>query len=117
MADFHAGQIVIADWRDAMPTEPNKLRPAVVIEDDALFGPSYPAVILGPLTEHAALAVPSLSVPIAPTPENGCTKPCYALSHFVTAASAARVRATPSHITADELGRIRGQVAIAIGVR
>lgn len=117
MAGFHAGQIVIADWRDATPTEPNKLRPAVVIEDDALFGPNYPAVILVPLTEHAELALPSLSVPIMPTPENGCTKPCHAVSHFVTAASVARVRATPSRITAEELARIRRQVATAIGAR
>jgi mRNA interferase MazF len=117
VAGFHAGQIVIADWRDATPTEPNKLRPAVVIEDDALFAPSYPAVILVPLTEHAELALPSLSVPIMPTPENGCTKPCYAVSHFVTATSAARVRATPSHITTEELARIRGQIATAIGLR
>jgi hypothetical protein len=116
VAGFHAGQIVLADRHDATPTEPNKLCPAVVIEDEALFGPTYPAVILVPLTEHAELAIPSLSVPIAPTPENGCTKPCYASSHFVTAASAARVRATPSRVTPKELARIRRQVATAIGV-
>src|SRR5690348_3092731 len=32
-----AGQIVLADWRaDALPKEPNRLRPAVVVEDDGL---------------------------------------------------------------------------------
>ena len=49
MAAFEAGQIVIADWRDAIPREPNKLRPAVAIEDTALFDSLYPDVILFPL--------------------------------------------------------------------
>ncbi len=39
---LHAGQIVVADWRgDAMSKEPNKLRPAVVVEEDGLFAPAY----------------------------------------------------------------------------
>src|SRR5262245_31681590 len=117
MAAFRAGDIVIADWRDATPKEPNKLRPAVVIEDDELFADAYPVVILVPLTEQAELALPSLSVPIEPSPENGCTKLSYALSHFVTATSVARLRATPSRITSEQLARIRTQVAYAIGVR
>ena len=116
MAGFRAGQIVIADWRDATPKEANKLRPAIVIEDDALFGPGYPAVILVPLTEQAALAIPSLSVPIDPTAENGCATRCYAVSHFVTTTAAARVRATGSSIRPEELARIRRQVALAIGL-
>src|ERR1700730_4189205 len=33
LAGFSGGQIVIADWRDGLPKEPNKLRPAVVVED------------------------------------------------------------------------------------
>jgi mRNA-degrading endonuclease toxin of MazEF toxin-antitoxin module len=80
---LRAGQIVLADWRgDAMPKEPNKRRPAVVVEDHRLFAPVYPNVILVPLTEDAALAIPDLSIAIVPTAENGCTKPCWAVSHF-----------------------------------
>ena len=61
---LHAGQIVLADWRgDALPKEPNKLRPAVVVEDDGLFAPSYPNAILVPLTEDANFAIRELSVP------------------------------------------------------
>jgi mRNA interferase MazF len=37
LAGFSGGQIVVADWRDALPKEPNKLRSAVVIEDETLF--------------------------------------------------------------------------------
>jgi mRNA-degrading endonuclease toxin of MazEF toxin-antitoxin module len=114
---LRAGQIVLADWRgDAMPKEPNKRRPAVVVEDDALFVPSYPNVILVPLTEDAALAIPDLSVAIDPTTENGCSKPCWAVSHLVTTTSKSRLRATPSRITSEQLASIRRQIAVAIGI-
>lgn len=112
-----AGQIVLADWRgDAMPKEPNKLRPAVVVEDDGLFAPSYPNAILVPLTEDAALAIRDLSVAIAPSAENGCRKPCWAVSHLVATTSKARLRATRSHITPEQLATIRRQIAFAVGI-
>jgi mRNA-degrading endonuclease toxin of MazEF toxin-antitoxin module len=41
-----AGQIVLVDWRDALPKEPNKRRPAVVVEDRGLFDDAYPNLIL-----------------------------------------------------------------------
>jgi len=114
---LRAGQIVLADWRgDAMPREPNKRRPAVVVEDEGLFAPTYPNAILVPLTDDAALAIPDLSVAIAPTAENGCSKPCWAVSHLVATTSKARLRATPSHITPDQLTAVRRQVALAVGV-
>jgi mRNA-degrading endonuclease toxin of MazEF toxin-antitoxin module len=114
---FFAGQIVIADWRgDALPKEANKRRPAIIVEDDGLFAASYPNAILVPLTEDAALAIADLSVSISPTPENGCPKPCWAMSHLVTTASKQRIRATPSRITPDQLTRIRHQIAFAVGV-
>ena len=116
MAGFSSGQIVIADWRDALPKEPNKLRPAVVVEDEALFDPLYPNVILVPLTEDRRLAIADLSVAIDPTPQNGCTKRCYALSHCVATTSAARVTPTSSWIERQELTAIRRQIALAIGL-
>jgi mRNA interferase MazF len=116
LAGFSGGQIVLADWRDAPPKEPNKLRPAVVVEDETLFDPAYPNVILVPLTEDQRLAIPDLSVAIDPTPQNGCTKRYYALSHCVATTSAARVRPTASQITGRELVAIRRQIALAIGL-
>ena len=114
---LRAGQIVVADWRgDAIPKEPNKLRPAVVVEDDGLFAPAYPNTILVPLTEDVALAIPDLSVAIAPTAENGCAKPCWAVSHLVATTSKARLRATHSHITSEQLATVRRQIALAIGI-
>ena len=116
-APFLAGQIVIADWRgDALPKEPNKLRPAVVVEDDGLFGPAYPNVILVPLTGDAGLAIPDLSLAIEPTPGNGCAERCHALSHCVATTSKARLRPTRSAITPEQLATIRRQVALAIGL-
>lgn len=114
---LRAGQIVIADWRgDALPKEPNKRRPAVVVEDDGLFAPAYPNTILVPLTEDASLAIPDLSVAIAPTPDNGCSKLCWAVSHLVATTSKARLRATPSRITTDQLALIRRQIAFSVGI-
>ena len=75
-----AGQIVLVDWRDALPKEPNKQRPAVLVEDNDLFDETYPNLILVPLAEDLHLAIADLSVLIPPTPNNGCAKPCYALA-------------------------------------
>jgi mRNA-degrading endonuclease toxin of MazEF toxin-antitoxin module len=116
LAGFEPGQIVIADWRDAMPEEPNKLRPAIVVEDPELFGPTYPNVILVPLTEDRQLAMLDLSLAIDPTPDNGCTKRCFAISHFVTATSKSRVTATASRILPEQMQVIRRQIALAIGL-
>jgi mRNA interferase MazF len=116
MAALHAGQIVLADWRDALPKEPNKLRPAIVVEDDRLFPDGYQNVILVPLSEDGDLAPPDLSLVINPTAENGCTKRCYALSHCIAATSLERLTPTSSRITPDQLQTIRRQIAIAIGL-
>jgi mRNA interferase MazF len=116
LAGFSAGQIVVADWRDALPKEPNKLRPAVVVEDEALFDRAYPDVILVPLTEDERLAIPNLSIAIDPTPQNGCKKRCYALSHCVATTSARRIRPTSSRIAVDQLLAIRRRIALAIGL-
>lgn len=114
---LQAGQIVLADWRgDALPKEPNKRRPAVVVEDDRLFAPSYPNAILVPLTEDTALAIPDLAVSILPTAENGCSKPCWAVSHLVATTSKHRLQSTPSRITPGQLVAIRRQIAFAIGI-
>jgi len=113
---LRAGDIVLADWRgDALPKEANKRRPAVVVEDDGLFAPNYPNAILVPLTDDGALVIPDLAVAISPTAENGCAKPCWAVSHLVATTSKLRLRATPSRVTAAQLRAIRKQIAMAIG--
>ena len=116
MAAFRAGTLVIADWRDALPKEPNKRRPAIVVGSDELFDDAYPTVLLVPLTQDAQLAIPSLTVVIEPNAENGLAKRSFALAHFVAATSATRVRATPSRIALDELLEIRRKIALSIGL-
>jgi mRNA interferase MazF len=97
---FFAGQIVLADWRgDALPREPNKRRPAILV----------------PLTDDAALVIPDLATEIAPTPENGCPKPCWAASHLIATTSKSRLTATGSRVTAAQLTSIRRQITVAIG--
>jgi mRNA-degrading endonuclease toxin of MazEF toxin-antitoxin module len=115
LAGFAAGQIVLVAWRDALPKEPNKLRPAIVVEDGELFGPSYPNVILVPLSADREWAPPDLSLTIEPTPENGCPKRCYALSSSLLSTSKQRVRPTESRILPEQLRIIRRQIALAIG--
>ena len=39
------------------PPEPNKLRPAVVVQDCELFDPAYPTVLVVPMTGDLALAI------------------------------------------------------------
>ena len=111
-----AGQIVLVDWRDALPKEPNKRRPAVVVQDSDLFDETYPNVILVPLAEDPHLAIADLSVRILPSAENGCTKPCFALAHHVTTASKQRISLTPSRIAGTELAEIRRLIGVAIGL-
>jgi mRNA interferase MazF len=111
-----AGQIVLVDWRDALPKEPNKRRPAIVVEDDDLFDASYPNLILAPLTEDRRLALADLSVTIPPTPENGCTKTSYVLAHHVTATSKQRVAPTASRVTDAQLADIRRLIGVAVGL-
>lgn len=117
LTDISAGSIVVVDWRgDALPREPNKLRPAIVVEDDGLFDPAYPNLILVPLADDERLALPDLSVRIEPTAENGCGKTSFALAHHVTTTSKHRMRATASRVTDRELAEIRRRIAIAIGL-
>ncbi len=111
-----AGQIVLVDWRDALPKEPNKKRPAIVVEDSDLFDPSYPNLILVPLAEDPHLAIADLSVELPPNSENGCTKLSYALAHHVTTTSKQRVTGTPSRITDGQLTEIRRLIGLAIGL-
>ena len=111
-----AGQIVPVDWRDALPKEPNKRRRAIVVEDDHLFEADYTNVILIPLSEDRALAPSDLLLQIDPSPENGCTKKCFALSCYLATMSKHRVRPTPSRILPEQLDVIRRQIALAIGL-
>ena len=111
-----AGQIVLVDWRDALPKEPNKRRPAVVVEDSDLFDETYPNLILVPLAEDPHLAIADLSVRIPPTAENGCAKPSFALAHHVTTTSKQRVSPTTSRIDGIELAEIRRLIGVAVGL-
>lgn len=116
MTRAKAGDVVIVDWRGgALPEEPNRLRPAIVVEDEALFAPDYPNILVVPLTTDAGIAMPGLSVTIDPAPENGRARRCFALAPFVTSVSTRRVRATASRIELEQLVAIRGRIAAAIG--
>lgn len=112
---FAPGEIVLADWRgDALPKEPNKLRPAVVVEDE-LFPPEWPNVMLVPLTDDENLVIPDLAVRIDPSADNGCSKSCWAISALLTTTSKHRLGITGSKVRPDQLFTIRRQIALLVG--
>ena len=112
------GLIVMVDWRDALSGagEPNKRRPAIVVSSPRFFGTGLPFEVVVPLTGEPALAIAGVSTVIEPTRENGCTKRSYALACNVQTVPHARLTATSSHITQDELGDVRAQMVRSGGV-
>jgi mRNA interferase MazF len=108
---------VLVDWRGgALPREPNRLRPAVVVEDHELFPDQYPNTVVVPLTRDQGLAHPSFAERIEPHPDNGVESTCWALAHHVTSVSLQRVTPTHSQITADQVGSLRRRIAVALGI-
>jgi hypothetical protein len=85
--------------------EPNKTRAGIIVGSPQFFGSGLPFEIVVPLTGEAELAITGASLLIVPTSENGCSKPY------------ARLTQTPSHITDDELARIREQIAACVQAR
>ena len=98
-----------------MPREPTRIRPAIVVENHELFV-DEDNILVVPLTRDERLARASLTVRIEPTPENGAEVTSWALAHHVSSVSRRRVKVTPSHITAGQLGAIRERIALALGI-
>jgi mRNA-degrading endonuclease toxin of MazEF toxin-antitoxin module len=122
--ELTSGEIVTVDWRrdpldpaqDPQPPESNKLRPAVVVQDTGLFDPSYPTVLVVPMTGDPELAIPDLTVVLQPSASNGCQKVSYLLPQHLTCVAKTRIRAvTDSRISATELQQLRQLVVLAIG--
>jgi len=86
---LEAGALVVVDWRDALPGEANKARPAVVVASSEMI--DLPVILLVPLGGEAAPRIPGAFIAIEPTASNGCTKRSYALAHLVTATARARI--------------------------
>ena len=122
--ELKAGQIVAVDWRkdpadpaqNPEPPEPNKLRPAVVVQDTELFDPAYPTVLVVPMTGDSALAIPDLTVVLQPCRTNGCKKLSYLLPQHLTCVAKTRITSvTQSEITPAELQQLRQLVVLTIG--
>jgi mRNA-degrading endonuclease toxin of MazEF toxin-antitoxin module len=112
-----AGTIVLVDWRvGALPHEPSKIRPSVVVEDSELFPDAYPNTLVVPLTRDAALAFPAFAERLEPTPRNGAEAVSWALGHHVTSVSLKRVQITGSSITPGQLASLRSRIALALGI-
>lgn len=112
------GRIVLVDWRDALPgsIEPGKVRPGILVGSSSVFGPASLTSIVVPLTGTAALAVPWVSLEIAPTAENYCTKTSYALAWNVQSVLCSRLREAKGSITHEQLRSVRGMVARCVDI-
>jgi mRNA-degrading endonuclease toxin of MazEF toxin-antitoxin module len=110
------GCIVVVDWRGgALPHEPTKLRPAVVVEDHELFPEEYPNLLVVPLTRDEGLAHRWFAERIEPASENRAEATCWALAHHMTSVSMQRVSLTGADITPAQLASIRRRIALAAG--
>ncbi len=117
MSRPEAGAIVLVDWRTrAVPQEPSKIRPAVVVEGEDLFPDGYPNILVVPLTRDEGLAYPAFAERIEPTPQNGGEGTSWALGHHVTTVSLRRVQTTSSCITPGQLHSLRQRVSLALGL-
>jgi len=122
--ELKAGQIITVDWRknpedpaqDPHPPEPNKLRPAVVVQDTDLLDPSYPTVLAVPMTGDGELVMADLTVVLQPTARNGCKKVSYLVPQNLTCVAKTRItEATDSHITPEQLQQLRQLIVLLIG--
>lgn len=117
MSRHRAGAIVVVDRRGgALPHEPSKHRPAVVVEDHELFPDAYPNMLVVPMTRDEGLAHGSFAEQIEPTAENGAEATCWALAHHITSVSLRRISPTGSQITAEQLASIRQRITLAVGL-
>lgn len=107
------GEIVVVDWRDALPEsgEPNKQRPAVVVGRSDLFHEEFEYLLVVPLTADSPLRIAGATVEIAPTKENLCSKPSFALAWNVQTVPKRRVRSTRARVTDEQLQELRDQIA------
>ena len=112
------------DWRtdpdnpaqNPQPPQPNKLRPAVVVQDTELFHRTYPTVLVVPMTSDPALAIADLTVVLQPLPFNGCKNVSYLLPQNLTCVAKTRIATvTSSVITAAELQQLRQLMVLTIG--
>ena len=87
-----------------------------MVQDTGLFDPTYPTVLVVPMTGDLPLAIEALTVVLQPSPSNGCKKVSYLLPQNLTCVAKTRITAaTKSQITPVELQQLRQLVVLTIG--
>lgn len=103
-------------WPGALGKEPNKDRPALVVQDSALFGNTFPNVVVVPCARYPDFAVESLCVAIDPDPSNGLTAVSYAIGHSVTVVAKERLGKQRGSVPPKILAAIRATIAETLGL-
>jgi len=110
------GSIVIIDWRGGVPpNEPNRLWPAVVIDDHHLFPDEYQSIFVAPMTRDETIVYPAFAISLEPSSQNGCLERCWILANYASVVSLARVRTTSSTISDEQLMQVRLKLSFMIG--
>jgi mRNA interferase MazF len=116
MSRPRAGDILIVDFRaGALPGEPNKIRPAVVIDNDMLFADDFDGVFVAPITSDERRVHPLFAVLLEPDMQNRCKTRSWVLGNRATAVSPLRCRMTEASITTEQLQLVRQRVAYMMG--
>ena len=88
----------------------------MVVQDTELLDPSYPTVLVVPMTSDRELVMADLTVVLQPTATNGCRKVSYLVPQNLTCVAKTRVKeVTGSHITAAQLQQLRELIVLLIG--
>ena len=88
----------------------------MIVQDTDRFDPSYPTVLVVPMTGDPELAIPELTVVLQPSASNGCKKLSSLLPQHLTSVAKTRIRAaTDSRISAAELQQLRQLIVLTIG--
>jgi mRNA interferase MazF len=111
------GAIVKVHWRDAKrkTTDPNRVRPAVVIGMSGVYVDALATLLVVPMTADEEMLVPGVTLVLLPTPDNGCTRTSYALSWNIQSVAIERITPTNARVTDKELEELRAQVARLVG--
>jgi mRNA interferase MazF len=103
------GDIVLV----APPGEFGKPRPALIVQSDVAFPSGYFTYL--PITSDL-LRVPSIRVPVAPTPGNGLRLPSEIMTDMIQTSSQSRFRQTIGAVEADVLRSAEEALILHLGL-
>lgn len=103
----------LVDFGDPFPGEPARHRPALVLGPPEMFGPSFPFVILAPLTTTQRGL--SLHVEVEPTERSGLAATSYVQCELIRSVNAERLVHRLGTVEVDTSARVSDIVRTLLG--